>query len=59
MIAPTITLANHVQLITVSNHDTNAADKKNNAHADKTIIIPTNVIADNKTVSFSTVVNFK
>lgn len=53
-----ITFANHVQLITESNHDTNAADRKNNAHADNTIIIPTNVIADIITVNFSTVVNF-
>lgn len=54
-----IKFANHVHAIIESSHDTNATERKNNAHADNTINTPTTVIADNKIVSFSIAVSFK
>lgn len=53
-----IKFASQVQHNIVSSHATNAADKKNNAHAEITITIHTKTIAAANTVNFSTAVSF-
>ncbi len=55
--APVIRCANHVQHKTVSNHATNADDKKNNAQTDNAILTKTTTSAAHRIVNFSSAVN--